>query len=599
MTKINADTPPSPEMPPIPEVNLSSNVFSDIGLLLKFIIKFARIAGPYWNAKEKWKIRGWTAILIALTITQVLMPVWQNQWNADFFNALEKKAWAEFLKQIGILGAIMLSNMVITSSHLWFKRKLQVGWRAWFTDNLINNWMAAGHQHQLTYIPGEHDNPDGRIAEDLRNAVEVAIELIHSLFYCLLLLIGFTQILWSLSGLIEINLLAKTLIIPGHLVFIAIVYSIIFSSLALWLAQPLVIVSKRRQDAEAKFRFELGRARDNAETIALLRGEANERRRFGSLFRGVAGMWHLQSWAIARVMLFNTGYSAISGAFPLLVAAPRYISGTINLGALMQTSQAFQQVSQALSWPIDNAARVAEWRSSAERILALYDALNNLNQNNNDAKNRISLIRNNCTTLSFHNLYITMPDGRIILNCFNAEIQQGERILISGDSDAAAKLLKVVGGLWLWGHGEVNLPCDAVIFFLPQQPYVPKGNFRAIISYPTASHGIEDTLLIAALERVGLGGLAQRLDEGGAWEQMLTLGELQRLGFARALLHKPQWIFIDEATDALSSSEAALMMNLLQHELPEATILTISANPSLAAYHHRHLLINNSSSFGK
>ncbi|CAK0743808.1 vitamin B12/bleomycin/antimicrobial peptide transport system ATP-binding/permease protein [Gammaproteobacteria bacterium] len=593
MTTINDEVPPSPEMPPAPEVRLSSNMFGDVALLLKFIVRFARLAGPYWYSREKWKIRGWTALLVVLTITQVFMPVWQNQWNADFFNSLENKNWAEFLKQVGVLMAIMVSSMTITASHMWFKRKIQIGWRTWLTDQLLKNWMSEGHQHQVTYLPGEHENPDGRIAEDIRNATEVAIDLIHSLFYCLLLLMGFTKILWSLSGTVEINIADASFIIPGHLVFIAILYSAIFSSLALWLAQPLVMVTKRRQEAEAKFRFELGRARENSETIALLHGEPNERRRFGSLFRGVAGMWQFQSWALTRVMLFSTGYSVISSAFPLLVAAPRYITGVITLGALMQTSQAFQQVIQALSWPVDNAARVAEWRSSAERVLGLHDALMNLQRHAGNSENRIRLLRIDCAALLFRNLSIAMPDGRVLLNCFNAEVRQGERVLIAGDAEAAAKLIKVIGGLWPWGNGEVNLPCDAAIFFLPQQPYVPKGNLRAIVSYPTPSHGIDDVSLIAVLERVGLGSLAQRLEEGGAWDQMLTLGELQRLGFARVLLHKPKWIFIDEATNALDPTEEEMMMRLLERELPGATILTIGFRSTLEAYHHRHMFLEH------
>jgi len=591
---IATDIPPSPEMPPETGINIKNNFFTDIILLIKVIIRFFHIAGPYWHSREKNKIRFWTLLLIVLTISQVFMPMWQNQWNADFFDAVENKAWGDFLTQVGILGAIMLSNMVITGSHLWFKRQIQVGWRIWLTDQLLKSWMNAGRQHQLNHLPGEHDNPDGRIAEDIRNAVEVAIDLIHSILYCLLLLIGFTQILWELSGIIEIEMASFIWEIPGHLVFVAIAYSALFSSLALWLAQPLVVVNKRRQESEAKFRFELGRARENSETIALLRGEANERRRFGSLLRGVAAICQIQNWTLTRVILFSSGYSVLSNAFPLLVAAPRYISGTITLGALMQTSQAFQQMIQALSWPVDNASRVADWRSSVERVLGLYDALVSLeNYHIGNANRRIVLIPTERPILSLQNLCISMPDGRMILSCFNAEVHAGERILIQGDSEATVKLFKVIGGLWPWGNGVVELPGAATIFFLPQQPYVPKGNLRAIVSYPTPSHGIDDAELRAALERVGLNSLAGRLDEGGNWEQVLTVGELQRIAFARILLHKPQWIFLDEATDVFDPSEEEAMMRLLEQELPNSAILTIGFRATLDAYHPRRLLLGH------
>ncbi|CAK0742523.1 vitamin B12/bleomycin/antimicrobial peptide transport system ATP-binding/permease protein [Gammaproteobacteria bacterium] len=581
---------PSPEIPPVPEISAFSGVFGEMLRLVRFVIKFLRFAGPYWNSKEKWKARGWTIVLVILTIIQVFMPVWLNQWNADFFNALEKKNWTSFLIEVEVLGAILVFSMAITSSHMWFKRQIQMGWRAWLTEQLLRDWMAEGRQHQVNYIPGEqHDNPDGRIAEDIRNAIEVAIDLTHSLFYCLLLLVGFTKILWSLSGEVIVNIAGSPLVIHGHLVLVALLYAVVFSSLALWLSQPLVVAAKRRLAAEAKFRFELGRARENSATIALLHGEANERRRFRSLFSGVAGMWRIQSWALTKILMFSSGYSVLTTAFPLLVAAPRYIIGVLTLGELMQTAQAFQQMIQALSWPVDNAAKVAEWRGSAERVLGLHDALENLQRYKADPKQRIVVDQSDRAALVFRHLCVAMPDGRVLLSGFNAEILQGEWVLISGDSEATAKLFKVVGGLWPWGRGRVALPKDTSIFFLPQQPYVPKGNLRAIVSYPTPSHGIDDVALVDALRRVGLGGLAHRLEESATWEQVLTLGELQRLGFARALLHKPKWIFIEEATDALNPVEEGTMMRLLQKELPGVTVLTIGYRSTLEAYHPRHL----------
>ena len=585
----SAETAPTPEIPPIPETPAFSGVFGEAFLLSKFIIRFFRFAGPYWNSEEKWKVLGLTAMLVGLTIAQVFMPLWLNQWNADFFNALEKKNWADFLTEIEVLGAILLFSMVITSSHVWFKRQLHMGWRTWLTDQLLGKWMAEGRQHQVTYLPGEHDNPDGRIAEDIRNTIEVSIDLAHSMFYCLLLLIGFTKILWSLSGELEINIANSTLMIPGHLVFVALLYTAVFSSLALWLSQPLVIAAKRRSAAEAKFRFELGRARENSATIALLHGEANERRRFRSLFSGVAKMWQIQSWAITKILMFSSGYSVLTTAFPLLVAAPRYITGTLTLGALMQTAQAFQQMIQALSWPVDNASRVAEWRGTAERVLGLHDALENLQQYKTDPKHRIVVTQTDRTSLICHSLCVSMPNGRVLLTGINIEIKQGEWVLISGDSEATAKFFKVVGGLWPWGRGRVELPNDAPIFFLPQQPYVPRGSLRAIVSYPAPSRSIDDAALAFALKQVGLEALVGRLEESAAWEQVLTLGELQRLGFARVLLHKPKWIFIEEATDSLDLEAEAAMMQLLREELPGVTVLIIGYRITLEGNHSRRL----------
>ena len=587
----------------------SSGVFEELGNVLRFIRRFLRLAGPYWNGEETnnrietkavyWKYEGkrkvwlWTGLLVVFTIAQVLMPIWLNRWNADFFDALEKHSWPDFLIQIVIISIILLCSMGITAAHLWIKRKLQMGWRTWLTNRLLSTWLVDGHHHQVTYLSGEHDNPDGRIAEDIRNATEMAIELAHSLFYCLLLLVGFTQILWSLSGELVISVGEFSFTVLGHLVLIAWSYAMVFSSLALWLAQPLVAAVKHRQTVEADFRFELGRARENSATIALLRGEANERRRLGSLFHKLSNIWRIQSWALTRIMLFSSGYSVLSTAFPLLVAAPRYITGTLTLGALMQTVQAFQQMILALSWPVDNVARVSEWRSSGERVLGLHDALMNLSrQVTGFDQNTIHLVQSEHEVLAIHDLNIVMPDGRMVLNGFNVDVLRGERILISGNTEAAMKLFKAVAGLWPWGRGKIELPKGALLFFLPHHPYVPKGNLRAVVSYPTPSRDIDDVQLSSVLKQVGLEALVNRLEDSAVWEQILTRAELQRLSFARLLLHKPAWIFIEEATDALDPTEEAAIMQLLVQELPQSTVLTISYHIILEAYHPRRIVLN-------
>ena len=590
-------TPGTVTTPPAAPDHHASGLFGEVRSWVVFLRRFAYMAGPYWQSGKTWqdkgRIHGSLAALVLLTVLQVFMPIWLNQWNADFFNALEDKSWSNFLREVGVLGAILVSNMAITSAHLWFKRRIQVDWRAWLTDQVLRDWMSDGHQQQVIYLPGKHDNPDGRIAEDIRNVTEVAIELAHTLFYSSLLLIGFTQILWSLSGTLEAHIGSISFAIPGHLVFIALLYSIVFSSLALRLSRPLVLAAKDRQEREANFRFELGRARENAETIALLRGEPNERRRFARLFSEVIAIWEVQSRALTKILMFIAGYSVLSTAFPLLVAAPRYLTGTLTLGTLMQTVQAFQQMIQALSWPVDNSTKAAEWRGFGERVLGLSDALASLHQLPADERSRIVVVETDRPVLALRHVCISMPDGRTVLANSDVEIHPGERVLISSDAEAAAKLFRVLGGLWPWGCGRVERPRGATIFLLPQRPYVPKGNLRAIVSYPTPSHGIEDDMLAAALRRVGLAPLAQRLNDSASWDQILTRGELRRLGFARILLHKPDWICLQEASDVLDPSEEDALMQLLRQVLPEAAILSIGSRPGAPEYYHRHLRLGH------
>ena len=251
----------------------------------------------------------------------------------------------------GILFLIIVGNVLVTTTHLRVKRRLQVAWRQWLTYRVFREWMSGGRQYLLNLMPGDHDNPDGRIAEDIRITTEAAIDLAHSLFYSLLL-ISFTQILWSLSGPVLTTLGGLEVPFLGHLVWLAVIYSGVGAVVARALGKPLVRAVDRRQTDEANFRFGLVHARENAMAIALLYGETGERRHFRSLFRRVVQAWDGQTWVLTKLMYFSSSWSVLSMAFPFLVAAPRYIAGTITLGMLMQTSQAFGQRTAALFWPI-------------------------------------------------------------------------------------------------------------------------------------------------------------------------------------------------------------------------------------------------------
>ncbi|MFI5021561.1 MAG: ABC transporter ATP-binding protein/permease [Alphaproteobacteria bacterium] len=557
-----------------------------------FFRKFLRLAGPYWSSESKWRVRGLTAFLIALTVAQVAVPVALNLWSESLFDALAGRAMDRFLRLLGVLAVIIAANVVIVTTHLRVRRRLQIDWRDWLTRRLGGEWMAGGRHYRLTHIPGEHDNPDGRIAEDARITTEYAIDLAHSLLYCLLLLVSFTQILWSLSGPPQMELSGVHLYIPGHLVWVALVYAAIGTSVALLLGRPLVRATDRRQTFEANFRFGLVHARENSLAIALVQGEADERGYFLGLFRGAVDAWDGQTRALVNIFYYTTSWSVLSQVFPVLVAAPRYIIGAITLGVLMQTAQAFQQMIAALSWPVDNLSKLADWRASVERVLGLHEGVERLAEKTPSLEHEmIGVSAGSARALMLRALSVADPDGKPILTAFDAEIAPGERVLISGDPGAADKIFKAVAGLWPWGRGTVELPRNADIFFLPQKPYLPIGSLRHAIAYPTAPepHGEEE--FRAALERVGLGHLIPRLDDVGSWDQLLGMAEQQRLGFARLLLHRPSWIFIQEATDALDPESESDMMRLLQKEFPEATVITIGFHAGLEAYHRRKIVL--------
>ncbi len=556
---------------------------------LAFARAFVRLAAPYWSGEGKWKIRGLTAALVALTVGQVMIPIAINLWSVRLFDALEQRAMREFLTLVGVLVLVILANVVIVTTHLRVKRRLQVGWRNWLTRQVLERWMSAGRYHHLKSSPDEHDNPDGRIAEDIRIATEYCIDLAHSLFYCVLLLASFTQLLWELSGPPHVDIAGMHLYVPGHLVWVAMAYATAGTAAGLLLGRPLVRAADWRQNREAGFRFGLVHVRENALAIALRRGEADERRSLSERFGDLVLAWDRQTTALRNLFVFSSSWSVLSQAFPVLVAAPRYIAGTISLGVLMQTAQAFQQMIAALAWPIDNLPKLADWRASVERVLGLADALARLPAPAD--RPTISVGTVNAPGVVFRDLEVVRPSGEIVLDRLSTEIKPGERVLISGDPATAATLFEVVGGLWPWGRGHVELPEGASIFLMPARPYLPPGALRGAIACPPIAPPADDAAFRAALRRVGLEHLIPRLDETGVWGQTLSAGEQQRISFARLLLHRPRWIFIHEAIDALDPQGKAQMMRLLREEFPDATVVTIGEEGVLTDFYGRRLVV--------
>ncbi|MFM8330875.1 MAG: ABC transporter ATP-binding protein/permease [Candidatus Methylumidiphilus sp.] len=555
----------------------------------RFFTHFIRLAGPFWSS-DCPHIRLRAAALVALTVMQVGLAVLVTEWSSSLFNALEQHSTSRLWTQFWLAFLILAANMGVTYAHLTVKRGIHLDWREWLTNRLIGQWMNDGHHCQIIHMPGKHDNPDGRIAEDIRIATEYAIDLCHSMVYSTLLLFGFTKILWGLSGTVYIPLGLFDLPIPGYLVWLALIYSAVASFIGWQIGHPLTQATDDRQTEEANFRFGLARAREHSEAIALVHGETDERRRFARLFQGIVTVWHRQTRAFGYILMFTSGYSVLSMAFPILVASPRYISGAITLGALVQSSQAFQQMASALSWPVDNLGKMAEWRASVERVLGLEAALRDLQEDiSHPDPNTILVEDSTQPILAFRKVSIADPDGAVALTDFDAEVQPGERVFLAGDTAAIGKLFKVIAGLWPWGRGRVELPAGDRMFFVPPRPYLPIETLQGAVSYPSAPDAFDAAIVEQALRRVGLDELLERLQETDRWEKTLSREQQQRLGIARMLLHSPYWILLQEALDSLSDDDAALMMQTICEELPDAAILTVTKQTAIAAFHHRQI----------
>jgi putative ATP-binding cassette transporter len=547
-----------------------------------------RLAGPYWNCERRRRVRAATWILFLLTVAQVGLAVWTNYWNRALFDALEQRATGEVLVQVGVFALIFAVSIAVTAAHLMVKRWLQLDWRRWLTEQLVGRWLEAGRHYRLPFIAGDHDNPDQRIAEDIRIATESAVALAHTLVFSLLTLVLFVDILWSVSG--SIVLPGTDIRVPGYLVPLAFLYAATGSVLGWVFGRPLVRTTNALQGAEATFRFGLSRERERSEAIALLHGESQERAGAQARFRVVVREWHRQSLAYMGLVSFGTGYGALLPVFPILVAAPQYIAGAMTLGVLMQAAQAFQRLTSALSWPVDNIGEIARCRASADRVLSLYEDLRRLDGGvRRPDEPRIALGHTGDGYLVVDDLCIAEPSGVVLVEHFDARIRRGERVLVTGDPAATASFFKVLAGLWPWGSGRVALPADGTVQFVPQRPFLPEGTLRSALCYPEPPDACSDERIAKALECTGLTWLAPRLDEADNWEQSLPMRAQQRLGFARVLLRRPDWVFMESATDAFDPTGERMILEMLHRELPGATLLTISFHAGLGVLHHREI----------
>ena len=556
-----------------------------------FFVEFLRLTKQFWCSNRKLKIRGSTFVLAILTIGQMVMAVLITQWSAGLFNALEQHSMSGLMMQVGMLAILMVTDMALTGSHMVIKRNLQIYWRDWMTEHVFSRWMNAGRHYLISHLPGEHDNADGRIAEDCRIATESAVTLGGSLFYWILVLIGFTQVLWSRSGVVTLDLGFSQIPIYGHLVWIAIIYSALASCLGWLVSRPITSSTNAKQTAEANFRSSLLEAHENSQAIALIHAEPYERHQFHELFRKIRVIWDVQTAAWRNILLFTTGYGDLNIAFPILISAPRYILGYITLGTLMQSAQAFQQMTNALSWPVNAAGGIAEWRASVERILSLLQVLDNVDEEIARPDHWIQVKSGDRPILAFRNLSLAKYDGPVVAKDINMEIGKGEHVLITGNTFTGAKLLRAIAGIQPWGSGVIELPSQGRLFFMPPRPHLPTGTLHNAICYPSSRRLYSKEQIEQALRLAGLEHLIDQLDQKDNWVHTLAREEQQRLGMVRLLLNRPQWIFLQEAFDSLNNQEEEGMLRLICEQLPDATLLTISHMPNNASFYSRRLAL--------
>ncbi|MFL9927122.1 ABC transporter ATP-binding protein/permease [Herbaspirillum lusitanum] len=560
---------------------------------------------PYWISDQKWRARALLLAIIALNLGMVYINVRLNDWNRQLYDVLQSRNFDLFKSLLWQFTYLAFIYVAVAIYSVYLTQALQIRWRYWLTDRYMDKWLA--HRAYYRIEQGREgrlsDNPDQRIAEDLHSLTGDTLALVLGFISSAVTLASFVHILWAISGPIGFSLFHQSWQIPGYMVWCAVAYALVGSGMVWWIGKPLVGLNFNQERFEANFRFGLIRVREHAEAVALYRGEAQEKMQLQARMDDIRDNW----WNIMRVTKkLNIGinfYGQAANIFPLLVSAPRYFSGAITLGVLMQISNAFGQVQDALSWFINSFTTLASWKASINRLAGFNADVQRMQNLPTNIRVRVQKPVHHQSPdaaaqqgLQIEHLNLNLPDGRALLKDFNARIERGQHILISGPSGCGkSTLVRAIADIWPYGEGRIALPADAGVMFLPQRSYLPIGTLRAALSYPAAEGAFSDEQIASCLELCRLPHLKQALAETANWSQHLSPGEQQRLAFVRVFLNRPDILFLDEASSAMDGETEEALYTLLPQQLPGVTVVSIAHRETLVRFHRQRWHFSRSS----
>ncbi|RAI37414.1 ABC transporter ATP-binding protein/permease, partial [Rhodoplanes roseus] len=551
-----------------------------------------RLAAPYFRSEDRWAGRALLAAVVVIELAIVAISVLINQWNNRFYNALQERSWDTFVSELLFFCGLAAIFIVLAVYQLYLNQWLQIRWRRWMTDRYLSHWLDDGNHYRMQLLGDAADNPDQRIADDINLFIDRGLSIGLGLLNSVVTLVSFVAILWGLSEQAPLHLGGTVWNIPGYLVWAALLYAILGTAVTHLIGRPLIRLNFQQQRYEADFRFNLVRVRESGEQIALLSGETAERARLLDRFAVLMGNWFAIMTRQKKLTFFTAGYSQISTIFPFVVVSPAYFAGAVNLGGLMQTASAFSSVQTALSFFVTSYRTIAEWKAVVDRLDGFETSI---------AAGRALQTRDDSITVAAHSgaegiraetLNVRLPGGAPLVAAGGLALPAGEHVLVNGPSGSGkSTLFRALAGVWPFGDGTVSVPEGKRVMVLPQRPYLPVGPLAAAISYPAMPDAYPRDRIADVLNAVGLPGLAPRLDEDAHWGRTLSLGEQQRLAIARAILHAPDYLLLDEATASLDEPSEAALYGLLRDRLPGTALISIGHRSTLDVLHDRHLVL--------
>src|ERR1700730_333466 len=555
------------------------------GYLLR---RFWQTARRFWSERRRavaWSLSGGLLLVVLLNITA---SYGMNLWNRAIFDALEEKDANTVLFLSMIYFAILGASVTFSVAQVYARMTIQRRWRKWLTDNLVDRWLTSGRYYQLNLVSGDHQNPEYRIADDVRIATESPVDFVTGVLQAFLSAATFIAVLWTLGGALDFTIGGVPLHVPGFLVIAAVLYAAVASGSMVLIGRRFIAVSESKNQSEAELRYLLTRLRENGESIALIQGEDEERAGVGRALRKVLRAWRSIGFQNMKTTIVSQTSSYIAPVLPVILCAPQFLDGTMSLGEVMQAASAFTIVQGAFNWLVDNYPKLADWTASARRVASLMTSLDALEAA--ETGDQVGRIARNAegegAALRLRDLSVTLDDGSAMVDDADVAIKPGERVLIAGESGTGkSTLVRAIAGLWPWGGGTIEVQKGAKLMLLPQRPYVPIGTLRRAGTYPDPAESRSVEEVAQAFRRVGLEHLVDRLDDEAPWDQTLSGGEKQRLAFARIFLHKPDIIVLDEATAALDPNSQDELMAHLSERPEETTLVSVGHRPELEAFH--------------